>query len=850
MSGSRAADSYVKVGFLGNTAVCTMFLASYYLNPLSIIFSISRVVTGFLAILVLPGVFLSISVMNRKWRNLGTTLLLGLTNFLVWVQVGFLIRIVLGAVVPLLVWTVCANAFSFAIFIIRYYSWREDCKLDYLEIRETLVVEFPKILTIALLLRVILVLIAQDAISPDASLYADYASGIIEGQFSTMVMGDGSVHEIIPDVQYLTHQATTYIFALSWLMIDPPVAGPVLSLVLVGCLLIFPCYEIASRCFGSTAAKRIAAIIAIHPLFIFHSSIGYGPTLTSSLFLIYAALFILGGYDQSSSSTPWVLTGLILGFVDVIWYPGFYAACITLPIAYLYVKRKHQNDSLKYLSPIIIALAARLIYSNTLIFYGVWAVLFSLFYLIKKEGKHPKLRREFYLFAGVLFVIALWRLPIQIRVLIDGSATNIPQSLLSVVASAPSLISKVPNILIFILFHVTPILLLLIPFGIIRGSNRDSTSIFAFIGCLLLAEVILSLGVITESLQLIYFFSDSRFFLLPVLMLILSLGSIMSHPEKVPILGANLGFLKDSVDRRTLFILALVSIGFIPSYLAYPSGISLIDIEERYGWHDLSENVQSLGNENTIFLADRAREFAWYTNRRSATLVLDMRGLDYLNSSRQILSLASYYGAEYLLVDGYTVTKWNTSQFLLIDPIIQNSLVILDVQGALQYYESSVAYNIESLEMVYETEPNHLGRYSRIFRFTYADYAPLFTSSLIDSRWAASNGGTYENINGTARVSIGEGKDTTTTFWNGSSNFVAGNKTGFMILNIQEIDAVVDAVEIYNDRGELIRTLERVNENYYVSPVGDIKIGDIRVIVSGSQGNSVMLHSLEFWSAV
>lgn len=851
MNGIRryTADYGIHFGIIGNAIICAVFLVCYSLNSLSIVFSFARLVTGLLTILVLPGMFLSISLLTHRWRNLGTTLLLGLVNFMVWVQIGFLIGIFLNAMVPLLLWTSCANAFSVALFMIRFFSSREDRKLHYMEIKETLDVKFPKILALALLLRVLLLLVAQDAISPDASLYADYARGIMDGQFSSMVMGDGSVHDINLDVQYLTHQGTTYVFALSFLMIDPPLAGPGLSLLLVGCLLLFPCYEITSRCFNSTAAKRITAIIAIHPLFVFHSSVGYGPTIISLLFLIYIGLFILGESEQTRSITPWVLSGLLLGLVDVVWYPGYYAACITLPFAYLYIKNKHQNDSLKYLSIGIIALAARLFYSNILIFYGVWTFVFSLFHVIKKREYSPHLRREFYLFLGMFIMIALWRFPIQIRALIDGTVTNMPRSILSIIIAVPSLIPKLLDISIFIVFHISPILLLLMFVNLLRGSTRVITSIFVFIGSLLLAEVVIGLSVISESLQLIYYFSDSRFFLLPVLILVLSLGSIVSQPERLPALGANLGFLRENPNRHSLIILSLILIGFLPSYLAYPSGIALIDIEERYGWQDLSEGVQSFGNEDTIFLADRAREFAWYANRRSATLELEMRGLDYLNSSSQVISLASLYGTEYLLVDGYTVTKWNTAQFLLIDPIIQNSLVILDVPKALQHCGSSIVRDMESLEMVYETETNHLGRYSRIFRFTNADYTPHFTSNLIESGWAASNGGAYENVNGTARISIGAGKETTTTFWNGSSSFMIGNRTGYLILSIQELDAVVDAIEIWDYRGEFVRILQRVNETCYISPVGDVEITDIRIRISGPPGNSIALHSLEYWSA-
>ncbi|MFW9803453.1 MAG: hypothetical protein ACFFFC_12410, partial [Candidatus Thorarchaeota archaeon] len=682
-----------------------MFFVSYQ-APVSVWSGIIRGTSGFIAIIAIPGVTLSAIFIPQRRLDLGIALLLGILIQILGIQLFYTIALLGGFSTQLIV-SVLILSGTVSIFGLLYIHSKNSSNA----IKKALY--FQKswrlfgLILVAVALRTILASFADGCLAPDASLYADFARNIQEGSFSTSTLNDVSVTSLTANVDYLAHHAFTYLFAISWLLTEPTISGPIAILIIMGTLIILPVYSGIERLYGKTSALWISGIIAIHPLFVFHSAVGYGPEIASLLFVAYAALLLSG----EPGSFSFLATGMLLGLVDVTWYANFFVVCFAVPIVVLYQLRNDGNTAYKSLALLPLAAFARVFFKNPILFYGVWVGIFLLLAFIVWKFPNVIPSRDALLYAGIAFVMIWWRWPVQVHAVFSDPSSTITQTvpLVNAVIS-PNIFHIIPNFMFFLIMHLSPTIVIFVFLSLLLGSLRSVSIGLVIIGLLTSLGTLMVLSTISGSLNIIYFFSDSRFFLLLTLIFILSTAGYFSFLFR----GSECPPSCNRLAKRSGFIVILIIIGLVPSYMLMPAGLTLINMEDRYGWKGLSEIVDTLGDENTVFLANRVREFSWYTGRRCAFLEFSDEGLTNLNASLEMVGLAINFSAQYLLIDGYTIAKWKTLEFLLYSPISVDETIDLNATF-IEELAGQPNITIAKLTLVRETEENSYGRMSRVF---------------------------------------------------------------------------------------------------------------------------------------
>jgi hypothetical protein len=296
-------------------------------------------------------------------------------------------------------------------------------------------------------------------------------------------------------------------------------------------------------------------------------------------------------------------------------------------------------------------------------------------------------------------------------------------------------------------------------------------------------------------------------------------------------------------------IAALILVGFVPGYLVMPSGLDLIDFETRYGWSDLDSIVGPLGNESTVFLLNRAREFSWFTGKGAAVLKYSQSWLDPVNTSLQTLAMRNEYNAEYLIWDLYNVEKWRTFEFLLNDSMIIGSQVLLNVSKAIDAIAHNSTGAASSLRLVAETPINEIDRYSRVYAFDNAIFERTRNVSLLSEGWETTKQGTLTASSEGVQLSIANGENSTTVRRVTSFDLGFEIEAGYMLFQIEDTDNVLASLEVWSSSGELLRVAEQIGNNLYYCPFGTVDVGEIRLTIEGQPGSEVLIKSISIWES-
>lgn len=848
-SWTSRAYFFLEMTLIAFIAMLALFLVCYYI-PITPVSLALRAVSGFIAVIVIPGVVASSILLPQKSLNLGTSLMIGLFTQIIGIQTLYTVALVSGLSVPLPLW-ILALDMSIMLLGVSYIRFRNLSEAIKKAIYFDRSRRFVGIIVLAITIRLAMQFVSEGCLAPDASLYADFARNLLEGDFSSSVLNDSSVIQISESVDYLSHHAFTYVFAISWLLIPPTTSGPVFVLAFIGVLLIFPIFEVAKGIFGKQAATIIAGSIALHPLFVYHSAVGYGPEITSLLFLAYAVLLIF--QDSGGERKLLLLSGLLLGIVDAIWFPNFYIVCITLPVASIILLRVQGVKRLFTVLLLPLAIIARVYYLNVFVFYGLWIMIFIIGTMFWKRLGHLQIHRGLYLLAGIGIVMAAMRWPRQMIAHSSGLAESSLQSnpLVSAIIS-PTLMATAPGFSFFFIYHITPIILLLAVISISNKRMRYISISFISAGIIASVGTLMALSTISGSLQIIYLYSDSRFFLFIALVFVLSMGGFfmkLGSAESADDTPHLRNRIAGRGQKRVSFIVCLIVIGFIPGYLATPSGFSLIDMEERYGWKNLPEVLSSVGTQESIFLADRVREFAWLTNRLAAYLSLSERDLNYIDASAEILSLTSSYSTDYLIVDGHTVAKWGTLDFLLLDPVSIGAAAILNLSQVAEIRFLNNTGMRDSLTLVAETDRNEHGRIARVYSIDSTSFTRFHEIDFNDLGWNATSFGHITNSSGSTSLVIGNNQNSTCTWRYQNFDLNLDLATGFILFDFEEVGAEVDRIEIWDETGNLFRYADHYEGGLYLCFVGEVSVGDIRICITGNEGNSVVIHAASYWCA-
>lgn len=809
-----------------------------------------RAFSGFIILLLIPGILLSCFLVDPKQRNIAVSILIGLVVQVFLIQLLYWISLFSHIQIPLFIWSVSC---SWILCLLSSFYIKKS--IPHISLNSILYPSFNKklilIFSIAVIARMMLWILSDGSIAPDAALYSDFSRSIINGQFNTLVINDSSVVWVFNDFAILPHQAFTYFFAISWLLIIPNVSGPSFILVIIGVLLIFPTFEIAKHFFGEFAAICVSTIIAIHPLFVFHSAVSYGPEIASLLLLMFAALFLLNGVNASKKSL--IVSGVLIGLVDAVWYANFYIICfigIILPLANYVIS---QRDDFLFLVFLFLPLIARVFYFIFPLYMTLWIFLFGLIIVADKFRRNFHLGKVFHFYLAILLTNLFWRFPSQINTLISTINQSTSSSLSIAIMNMLALMQTGIQFLIFFLFHLTPGFIVILFFGLIRGNNRYVAINLTFIGLIASLGTIVALSRINESLQIQYLYSDSRFFLFISMTLIIASGSFFSSKyfmSTITIETNNQGITWIGKHWKTILVLGVLSGSMIPGYFSIPSGLALIDIDERYGWTGLPMVVKSISGSNNRFLADRAREFSWYTETQAIVLSLTSTTLGNINASTEVLSLIHNFNGTHLLIDHFTIARWSAFEYLLRDSIIIGHSTIIDHSAAIAYAMSNITNPIYSCTLVGETQPNNDGAFSRIFQLTNRTYNRFKNVSLIDAGWDASNVGSISNYTDGISLTIGSDAGYTNTWRPGGYDLNLHINNGYLLFNIENAGAIVTRIEVFDSNGIFLSYAENVDNRMFYCPVGEVNIGDIRIVIEGDSGNSVIIKSIAAWEAI
>jgi hypothetical protein len=700
---------------------------------------------------------------------------------------------------------------------------------------------------------------AVDVIAPDAALYADFARGIMDGFFQSSVVNEKYVVELWNGVYTIPHQAFVYLFAISWLLLPPAVSGPTFVLLLAGLMLVPASFWITEYLFGSTAGYWVSLIVSIHPIFIFHSAAGYGPEITSLMFALFGLLLICKGRKKSPRAL--LVGGLMIGLVDVIWYPNFLILCVAVSVFLLFSRVYSIVESLSVCCLLAILFLARLFYADMLVFFAFWAALLALLALMRFRIKGMDLHRLAPSFMGSMGIILFWRWPMQTVDSVYGSSimpssvslTSLAivnfQTILTVLNSsiAPIIVAR---FLLFLAFHLSIPLLALFAVTIMRGENLHLTRSLLLVAVASAFGTLLVIGRFNKEVLLpVYVYSDSRFFLSIILVMIFSLGGVLSRIDfAIKERSVQCSWLPLTIrkKRSAIILLGLIVVGFIPNYLAMPVGLDLIRIEQRYGWSGLSNQVDDLGAASSLFLVDRAREFSWLTQRSSAYLLLSTSDNTTAKGLARITPMVDALGADYLVIDGYTLARWGIMHSLLRASLSIGGAVLLDVSILSEIEDLNVTGQVPAINLVGETNPNRQGDYTRVFEFTQTDFSRTWKFDSLGG-WYAENNGNLVNLSGQVELVIGNEENHTQMRRAATLDLGVGVSGGFLLCHVSENGANLERIEVIDAYGESIGFAEPWTNGLYFLIVGDADVGDIRITCSGEEGQSITIDHLALW---
>jgi hypothetical protein len=260
----------------------------------------------------------------------------------------------------------------------------------------------------------------------------------------------------------------------------------------------------------------------------------------------------------------------------------------------------------------------------------------------------------------------------------------------------------------------------------------------------------------------------------------------------------------------------------------------------------LPEIVAPLGDDETVFLINRVREFAWFTERQGALLAFSETALPSANATVELMQLKNELHTDYLIIDDYTTTRWQTLVFLLHQSMHQGDVMLLDTSIISDQSGDSSFGPAPSLTLVAENEPNEFGRFCRIFSFNQRYFSMSQSISVLDTGWTATNNGGILNQSGRAQIVIGS--ESSQTILHNEFNLNLILETGFILIYVEETDAIVDSIEIVSGSDNSLELANRIGNGLFIYYHGELTINDIRITVMGEAGTSILVDSLSCWT--
>ncbi|MFW9850134.1 MAG: hypothetical protein ACFFF4_13435, partial [Candidatus Thorarchaeota archaeon] len=796
----------------------------------------------------------------HNMRNIGLSIVLGLLLNCILIQVQMSLKLLFDFSIELYLWLLLGD--TILVFSALGYLWVFD-KDDKGQIGLGFKIDriLSYILVIALVIRIAMLWFASQSIAPDACLYSDYARSIIDGSFQTNVIGDNRVYTLWNDTDYSFHQGMTYFFAISWLLMTPGISGPTLILSIAGVALISVSYDVATYYISKRAGYAIAVALTIHPLFVYHSSVAFGPEITSLLFLMTGFLLLV--WNTKQNPVVYILAGICIGLVDVVWYANFLLLCVALPV-FLLVDDKHDYKTGIFLSFCMgFVLLARIFFETPYLFYLFWSAVAGIVLITRLAVKKWNLHQIGFFFIGIFFIMVIWRWPIQLLEY-TGSESMYAMRVTPIMLQAPNpdltnLIGVITpelvlDFLLYIIGHIGLAILILVPVALVRAENRRNSLafvMFAFVcigGTLLLFS---SFSTFKAVLLPIYYFSDSRFFLFISLNLMIPTMAVAAQIKRSVPLAVRMRSISskfDTIQTKSFGVVILVSMTLGIGYLVIPSGLIQINFESRYGWTGLQTTIDEIGEVDSVFIVDRASEFAWLVNRPTVQLHFSGIGLVTRTTLAGLNLQATRYDAQYFIMDSFTQARWDSLYVLLDAQLSHGDSVVLEPWRLAQLDLLNETGEISTITLIDDTKEYSQGTGVRIFEFDNSSFSRKSTIDNLASGWNTTDSGTISSgPYGFSVIQIGSDGIQTKTYRSEGFNLNQEVEGGFLVVEFYEVNATIDGIYAYDSAGNEIAYSVEISHNAYFLALGHTTIGDIQIHCSGNPGDYVILRHMILW---
>jgi hypothetical protein len=286
----------------------------------------------------------------------------------------------------------------------------------------------------------------------------------------------------------------------------------------------------------------------------------------------------------------------------------------------------------------------------------------------------------------------------------------------------------------------------------------------------------------------------------------------------------------------------------IPTYIGIPSGLGLIDYQERYGWTDLKTVVDANVNLDAVILADRATELAWIVDRKIVTLTLSEKDLGYRKAGIEISEFVSSYQITHMLMDTFTYARWNAMSYLIEDPLSIGGIVPLSVVVPSNLYGTITTVALQSMHLIASTEMNSIGGFARIYEFGNSNFTKFWSGNIIGP-WIASHSGNISETDDGVKISISENGNYTNTYIPGAADFNLRIDGGFLLFNVTGGTANMTGITLWDSNRRNMGFAEQIIPGLYYFPVGEVIIGDIWIALEGPPESYIILESISAWQA-
>jgi hypothetical protein len=513
------------------------------------------------------------------------------------------------------------------------------------------------------------------SILPDGSLYLDSARALASKSiFSSNVLSDESFG-ILTSSGMIEHSFVNYVFAFFFSISSVSLKSAILGTVFIGSLVVFPIFDLGRTFFGKSTGIIAAFLICFHPLYVYFSSILFGPEITGLLFLL-VSFYLLAEGAKGKSPLVLVTAGILLGISEEIWWYQFYIVILFVPLLIIMFYPFSEKKGVHTFR----VGASRLAVSGCLVFLYVFVLkIYSLYFLylpiliiemvmlsllMRSKLKYAFLTSCFV--AGLIVPTALsvirhYIFPSQVFLVVKETMdSGIIQSIVGAFTLFfnGTLFHGVLDCSNYLLNYATIIVVALFLLAFLDIKNIRGRLLF---GCIILLDISL-VSLIPPPTYPLYLSSQGRYYLLPIALMILVCSTFLAKVfQSITVRISAAHLIQHSRGKKYLIMLSILLVlavilpvlFFAPQYQTSVQAISEENPIQKYGWSDeMISWIQANTSRKDVLLTSRARELAWFTDRKTVSIScppLNLKDIQF----EQLYELTSQFNATYIVSDIY-----------------------------------------------------------------------------------------------------------------------------------------------------------------------------------------------------